>query len=158
MPVPEAAKPVAVKPGAAPAQSGGEETKAARVGAGPAAPLPTPAELREKCLEVNAEGRGKAKAVAAACRPALQAAPKDAEVMVVLARVEIDRGHLVEARSLAKKALATDPQRLEAYVYLGTAEQEAGKVEEARAAYKKYLELAPDGPFARELRAILSNL
>ena len=78
--------------------------------------------------------------------------------MVILARAEIDRGHLVEARSLAKKALAVDPQRLEAYVYLGTAEQEAGKLDEARAAYKKYLELAPDGPFARELRAILGNL
>jgi cytochrome c-type biogenesis protein CcmH/NrfG len=54
--------------------------------------------------------------------------------------------------------LATDPQRFEAYVFLGTAEQEAGRIDEARAAYKKYLELAPDGPFARELRAILNNL
>jgi hypothetical protein len=158
VPAPEAAKPAAAKPSAATAPSGGEEKKAARIGAEAAALLPTLAELREKCLEVNAEGKGKAKAVGAACRPALEADPKDAEVMVILARVEIDRGHLVEARSLAKKALATDPQRLEAYVYLGTAEQEAGKVEEARAAYKKYLELAPDGPFARELRAILSNL
>ncbi|HEX7501635.1 MAG TPA: tetratricopeptide repeat protein, partial [Polyangia bacterium] len=116
------------------------------------------ADLRRRCLEVNAEGKGKAKAVSAACRPALGAEPKDAELMVILARAEIDRGHLVEARSLAKKALATDPQRLDAYVFLGTAEQEAGRLDEARAAYKKYLELAPDGPFARELRAILNNL
>jgi Flp pilus assembly protein TadD len=78
--------------------------------------------------------------------------------MVILARADIDRGRLVEARSLAKKALATEPQRLDAYVYLGTAEQEAGRIDEARTAYKKYLELAPDGPFARELRAILNNL
>jgi predicted TPR repeat methyltransferase len=54
--------------------------------------------------------------------------------------------------------LAVDPRRFDAYVFLGTAEQEAGKTDEARAAYKKYLDLAPDGPFARELRAILSNL
>jgi Flp pilus assembly protein TadD len=78
--------------------------------------------------------------------------------MVILARAEIDRGHLGEARSLARKALATDPQRFDAYVFLGTAEQEAGRIDEARAAYKKYLELAPEGPFARELRAILNNL
>ena len=116
------------------------------------------ADLRRKCLEVDAEGKGKAKAVSAACRPALEAGPKDVELMVILARAEIDRGRLVEARSLAKKALATDPQRLDAYVFLGTAEQEAGRLDEARAAYKKYLELAPDGHFARELRAILNNL
>ncbi len=116
------------------------------------------ADLRRKCLEVDAEGKGRAKAVSAACRPALEAEPKDVELMVILARAEIDRGRLVEARSLAKKALATDPQRLDAYVFLGTAEQEAGRLDEARAAYKKYLELAPDGPFARELRAILNNL
>jgi cytochrome c-type biogenesis protein CcmH/NrfG len=64
----------------------------------------------------------------------------------------------MEAKLLAKKMLAADPHRFDAYVFLGTAEQEAGKPDEARAAYKKYLDLSPDGPFARELRAILSNL
>ena len=63
----------------------------------------------------------------------------------------------VEAGTLARKALAIDPNRAEAHVYLGNAEQEAGRIDEARAAYKKYLELAPNGPFARELRAILDN-
>ena len=116
------------------------------------------AELRRKCLEVDAEGKGKAKAVTTVCRPALDAEPKAVDIMVILARAEIDRGHLGEARSLARKALATDPQRFDAYVFLGTAEQEAGRIDEARAAYKKYLELAPEGPFARELRAILNNL
>ena len=128
----------------------------ARLGLGTSS---TPAsELRRKCLEVDADGKGKAKAVSAACRSALEAAPKDVEIMVILARAEIDRGRLGEARSLAKKMLTSDPQRLDAYVFLGTAEQEAGRIDEARAAYKKYLELAPDGPFARELRAILNNL
>ena len=115
-------------------------------------------DLRRKCLDVNSDGKGKAKAVSNACKPALEADPKDVEVMVILARAEIDRGRLTEARNLAKKALATDPQRLDAYVFLGTAEQEAGRIEEARTAYKKYLDLAPEGPYARELRAILNNL
>jgi CheY-like chemotaxis protein len=119
---------------------------------------PVASELHRKCIEVDAAGKGKAKVVASACRPALEADPKAADVMVILARAELDRGRLGEARALAKKALAADPQRLDAYIYLGNAEQEAGKPEDARAAYKKYLELAPNGPFARELRAILSNL
>jgi CheY-like chemotaxis protein len=123
-----------------------------------AAGAPTPSDLHRKCLEVDADGRGRAKAVAKACRPALVADPKDVEVMVVLARAELDRGRLVEARSLARKALATDPNRFDAYIYIGNAEQEAGRIDEARAAYKKYLELAPNGPFAHELRAILDNL
>jgi Flp pilus assembly protein TadD len=107
---------------------------------------------------VNADGKGQAKAVATVCRPAQIANPDAADIMVILARAELDRGHLEEARTLAKKAIATDPQRLDAYVLLGNAEQEADKIDEARAAYRKYLELAPNGPFARELRAILSDL
>jgi CheY-like chemotaxis protein len=128
------------------------------VGRDAAAVSPLAAELRGKCLEVDANGKGKAKAVAAACRSALDANPNEAEIMVILARAELDRGHLLEARTLAKKAIATDAQRFDAYVLLGNAEQEAGKIDEARAAYKKYLDLAPTGPFARELRAILNNL
>lgn len=116
------------------------------------------AELRGKCLEVDADGKGKAKAVAAACRSAQIANPDAADLMVILARAELDRGHLAEARNLAKKAIATDPQRFDAYVLLGNAEQEAHRIDEARTAYKKYLDLAPSGPFARELRAILTNL
>jgi CheY-like chemotaxis protein len=152
------AKPAPAAAEAKPAPAAVAEAKPALAGLKPAGLAPDNAALRQKCLDTNANGKGRAKAVAAACRPVLEAEPDDAEVMVILARVEIDRGRLGEARSLAKRALAADPQRLEAYVYLGTAEQAAGKVEDARAAYKKYLELAPDGPFARELRAILSNL
>jgi CheY-like chemotaxis protein len=163
---PALAQPVTASPTAPPAPqlakaetapaAGKVEKRPVRSGLGtPPASAP---DLRRKCLETDAEGKGKAKAVSAACRPALEAAPEDVEIMVILARAEIDRGRLGEARSLARKALATDPQRLDAYVFLGTAEQEAGRIDEARAAYKKYLELAPDGSFARELRAILNNL
>jgi CheY-like chemotaxis protein len=156
-PAPKTAKVAAEsKPPVAPPAAGKPDKAPQRLGLG--APPATANDLRRKCLDVDADGKGKAKAVSAACRPALEAEPKDVEIMVILARAEIDRGRLGEARSLAKKALATDPQRLDAYVFLGTAEQEAGRIDEARAAYKKYLELAPDGPFARELRAILNNL
>lgn len=140
----------------APSLASKPEKGPARLGL--AAPPLAAAELRRKCLGVDAEGKGKAKAVTTVCRPALDAEPKAVDIMVIMARAEIDQGHLGEARSLARKALATDPQRFDAYVFIGTAEQEAGRIDEARAAYKKYLELAPEGPFARELRAILNNL
>lgn len=126
-----------------------------------AAPVPSspPAEeLRKKCLEADANGEGKARVVIPACRPALDADPTAVDVMLILARAALDRGHLIEARALAKKALAADPKSAEAYVYLGNAEQEAGNVDKARMAYKKYLELAPDGPFAPEMRSILNNM
>jgi len=141
-----------------PAPSGAPRAKLGLVEDVPATVGSTAAELHDKCVAVDADGQGKASAVKAACRRALAADPKDAEVMVILARAEIDRGRLGEARSLARRALAADPSRVDAYVYLGTAEQEDGKVEEARAAYKKYLELAPEGRYAREMRAVLNNL
>jgi len=140
---------------ARPAKPGFEKQPSAA--AGPAK-APATSELHRKCLDADAGGKGKAKAVATACRPAVEADPTDVDAMVVLTRAELDRGRLVEAKSLAKKILTLTPERLEAYIYLGNAEQEAGKIDEARAAYKKYLDLAPSGAFARELRAILSNL
>jgi CheY-like chemotaxis protein len=157
-PAPAAAAPAPSSPGSGPGSSETPKAKTAGDEPGAAPAPPTAEELRQKCLDVDDDGKGKARAVLAACRPALAADPKDAEVMVILARASMDRGRLGEARSLARKALVADPRRADAYVFLGTAEQQAGKVEEARAAYKKYLELAPDGRFAREIRAILNNL
>jgi Flp pilus assembly protein TadD len=77
--------------------------------------------------------------------------------MTIIARLELDRGRFAEAEALATKILALDPQRPEAYLYLGNAEEGTGKPDAARTAYRKYLELAPNGPLARDLRAILSN-
>jgi tetratricopeptide (TPR) repeat protein len=96
--------------------------------------------------------------VLAACRPAIEAQPEAADIMVILARAELDRGRALEARSWAKKALAVNPDLADGYLLLGGAEQEAENPAEAKAAYKKYLELAPTGRHARDLRAILDNL
>jgi CheY-like chemotaxis protein len=154
-PISESVKVVAAAPpAAAPVLAGKSARGLVELANAPSVSL----DLRRKCLETDDDGQGKAKAVWAACRPVLDADPKDVAVMLILARANIDRGHFLEARSLAKKALATDPQRFEAYVVLGAAEQELGRIDEARVAYTKYLELAPDGPFAHQLRSILRNL
>jgi Flp pilus assembly protein TadD len=114
--------------------------------------------LREACLKADDGGKGRARAVLSVCRPAFKAAPESVELMVILARAELDRGRTTSARSWAKKAIAANPGLADAYVYLGGAEQEAGDTKSARAAYEKYLELAPSGRYARELRAILDSL
>ncbi|HJX53111.1 MAG TPA: hypothetical protein VJ801_10130, partial [Polyangia bacterium] len=128
-------------------------------------PAPTPGsatpgvgELRERCRKADAGGYGKATVVLAACRPAIEAEPEAADLMVILARAELDRGRAAEARSWAKRATEVNPDLADAYVVLGGAEQEAENPDAAKAAYKKYLELAPNGRHARELRSILESL
>ena len=94
----------------------------------------------------------------AACRPAIEAEPEAADIMVILARVQLDLGRPGEARSWAKKALQGKRDLSDAYVFLGGAEQEMGRPAEAKAAYRKYLELAPTGSHARDLRAVVDRL
>ncbi|HJX64490.1 MAG TPA: DUF4388 domain-containing protein [Polyangia bacterium] len=113
---------------------------------------------RESCFKADAGGKGKPMVVLAACRPAIEAQPEAADIMVILARAELDRGRSGEAWTWAKKALAVNPDLADAYLLLGGAEQEAAHPAEAKAAYKRYLELAPTGRHARDLRAILDNL
>jgi tetratricopeptide (TPR) repeat protein len=117
-----------------------------------------PAAALDRCRKLGSSSRTKATVVLSACQAANQLDPNASDIMVILARVELDRGNAPEARSWAKKAVEIKPDLAEAYVYLGGAEQEAGDTIEAKAAYKKYLELAPTGRYARDLRAVLDNL
>jgi hypothetical protein len=177
---PTAAPAAAVKPVAAAADARAEPARAAgpergsqpRVASGgtpnpaadggqfrPATPgaLGTPGP-GERCRKADAGGKGRPTAVLAACRPAIEAEPEAADIMVILARAELERGRAVEARSWAKKALAAKPDLADAYVFLGGAEQEVGNPDAAKTAYKKYLDLAPSGRHARELRAVLDSM
>jgi CheY-like chemotaxis protein/Flp pilus assembly protein TadD len=114
--------------------------------------------LAERCRKVDAGGKGRPTAILAACRSAIEAEPTAADIMVILARLELDRGRAAEARSWAKKAIEINPNLADAYVFLGGAEQEVGTPDAAKAAYKRYLELAPNGRHARELRTVLNSM
>jgi Tfp pilus assembly protein PilF len=96
--------------------------------------------------------------VVSACTPVVEADPKAADVMTILANAEFDRARFKEARAWAVKALEVDPTIPDAYAFVATAEQEAGHIPEARAAYEKYLELAPQGRLANDVRTILKGL
>ena len=149
------------EPGSQPRVASGETAKQAADGGQARPPTlgsATPGTAGERCRKVDAGGKGRPTAVLAACRPAIEAEPEAADIMVILARVELDRERAAEARSWAKKALAVNPNLADAYVFLGGAEQEMGNPGAAKAAYQKYLELAPTGRHARELRVVLDSL
>lgn len=156
-------QPAGLQPSAVPVATPAPDEASAQVEADTAEQAPGTATagteaLAERCREVNAGGRGRPSAVLAACRPAIEADPQSADILVMLARSEIDLGRAAEARNWARRALQINRNLADAYVFLGGAEQAMGRHVEAKAAYKKYLELAPTGRHAGELRAILGNL
>jgi CheY-like chemotaxis protein len=151
---PGAALPAVALPGGSAAA---EPAAAPAADPAPAAPVDGEfARLREEC--VAAATSEQYKAIVTACNKALDRKADAADVMVVLAQAELDKGKVPKALTLAKKAVEVDANLPEAYVVIGTAEQAAGRRDEAKAAYQKYLDLAPTGKYADDLKAILATL
>jgi tetratricopeptide (TPR) repeat protein len=139
-----------------------------------AAPVPTPApaaaapapkaelvddqfaSLEQACQQ--AFTKKKYKDIVDSCARALDSKPTAANVAVMLAQTEFDRGRAGQALVWAKKAVAVDPNLADAYVFIGGAEQSAGRAQAAKAAYQRYLELAPNGRYAQDLRTIVRSL
>lgn len=120
----------------------------------------TAAEVRDECKKAaaNRSGRKGIPAMVSACTQAFAADPAAADIAVLLAKAEFDRGRSGEAFAWGKKAIAADPNAAEAYVYIGGAEQSAGRGKAAKEAYRRYLQLAPTGRYAADLRAIVGSL
>ena len=120
-----------------------------------AAPAADPAVLEQTCRD--ALGRKKYKDALDSCTAALEARPAAADLAVLVAESELDRGRAGSALTWARKAVAADPNLADAYVFIGTAEQQSGHAQAAKTAYLKYLELAPTGRYAQDLKAIVGN-
>lgn len=150
--------PAAVVP---PAQAPAAPAVAAPVAAAPVAAAPVAAAgddaaaLEQSCRD--AFGRKKYKDILDSCGRAFDARPTAADLAVLVAETELDRGRAASALTWARKAVAVDPNLADAYVFIGTAEQQAGHAQAARTAYLKYLELAPTGRYAQDLKAIVGN-
>jgi CheY-like chemotaxis protein len=144
---------VASAPAAAPASAAVPDPRA-----GAAAAAAAPPTL-EDCRRAYA--RDKYSRIVRVCSQALEAdagqAPAEgrADAMAKLAHAELDRGNYNRARGWARKALALDPRLPEAYAYLGFVEDQAGRRDQALSAYRSYLELAPQGRYADDIRAII---
>jgi predicted Zn-dependent protease len=114
--------------------------------------------LKAECVKAYGKGHGKYKSIVSACAKVLELDPKAADVMVMMANAELERGRAKESMEWGQRAMAIDPNLPEPYVFVGNAEQMAGHRKEAKAAYEKYLELAPTGSYANDLRAVLKGL
>jgi predicted TPR repeat methyltransferase len=58
----------------------------------------------------------------------------------------------------ARRLLRANDHLADAYLIVGVAEQAASHGAAARTAYRRYLELAPKGPYARDVRLSLAAL
>jgi CheY-like chemotaxis protein len=111
--------------------------------------------LLAACRQAFTEKR--AKDAETACAAAKDANPDSAEACALLGHALFGRKKRREALQWAERAVALDPSHADAYVIIGGVKQAADDTVAAKAAYKKYLELAPNGQYAADLRAIVDS-
>jgi CheY-like chemotaxis protein len=112
--------------------------------------------LLSACRQAFTEKRAKDAEIA--CVAAKDANPDSPEACVLLGHALFERKKRHEALQWAERAVALDPKQAEAYVIIGGVRQALADAPAAKAAYKKYLELAPNGQYASDLRAIVDSL
>jgi CheY-like chemotaxis protein len=106
----------------------------------------------------NAYSEARMKDAEAACAAAKDANPRSAEAYALLAHAMFNRNRRRDALTWAERAVKIDPKLADAYVIIGGVHQDQGDLPEAKRAYKRYLDLAPTGPYAADLRAIVDSL
>jgi Flp pilus assembly protein TadD len=107
------------------------------------------------CRQAFTEKRAKDAEIA--CLAAKDANPESAEANAMLGHALFGRKNRREALQWAQRAVELDPKQAEAYVIIGGVKQAGDDKAGAKAAYKKYLELAPNGQYAPDLRAIVES-
>jgi len=113
-------------------------------------------------------GQGKVPDAQAAYEAAAAADPKNAGLHYANEAIMMDRANQVDATvAAADKAIAADPNKPIPYYLKGKALVSKATVDAkgnyvappgCLEAYQKYLELAPDGPFAPEVKQILQSM
>lgn len=83
---------------------------------------------------------------------------KDPAIYVNLGIVFMNKKKPEDASAYLTKAVELDPTQADSYYYRGLAYVQAKKNAEAKADFKKYLELAPNGPEAKEVKEMLRAL
>ena len=95
----------------------------------------------------------------AAYRRALAQAPKQAGLLLKVARIELQElGQVQEALRTLRLAVQLDPKDPEAQYYLGFAMRDSGHAAAARTALRHYLKLAPKGEYANEAQQALDDM
>src|SRR6185436_3861896 len=109
----------------------------------PPAPAPPPVTQRKK-----------ARAVRASVRPV---ATGDAEPLLRPAEEQLAQARIAEACALGRIAADAAPEAPAVWEFLGRCYMRLAEPDQAVACYRKYLALAPDGPRARFIRAIVER-
>lgn len=84
--------------------------------------------------------------------------PKGFEAFTLLGQIDLDSNRVKSAITYLKKSISYNNKYALAYFYLGTCYQLEGNSAEAKKMYQRYLNLAPNGEFANDVRAIISDL
>ncbi|HTA18200.1 MAG TPA: hypothetical protein VK989_02855, partial [Polyangia bacterium] len=113
-------------------------------------------QLLAACRQAFTEKRAKDAEIA--CIAAKDANPDSPDACALLGHALFNRKKRREALQWAERAVALDPKHADAYVIIGGVKQAADDAPAAKAAYQKYLELAPNGQYAADLRAIVDSL
>ncbi len=113
-------------------------------------------QLLAACRQAFTEKRAKDAEIA--CIAAKDANPDSPDACALLGHALFNRKKRREALQWAERAVSLDPKHADAYVIIGGVKQAADDMPAAKAAYQKYLELAPNGQYAADLRAIVDSL
>jgi hypothetical protein len=81
-----------------------------------------------------------------------------AESLLVPAEEQLSLGRVAEGCALGKTVAGRAPDAAAVWEFLGRCYMRLAKPDEARAYYRKYLALAPDGPRAPFIRAIVERV
>lgn len=118
-------------------------------------PADTDSQLLLASLEVAQGQVDEGKAILEALPPG---SVKDPAVYVNLGIVFMNKNKPLDAVAYLNKALEIDATSADGYFYRGMANIQAKKNADAKADFKKYLELAPNGPQAKDAKEMLQAL
>jgi tetratricopeptide (TPR) repeat protein len=83
---------------------------------------------------------------------------KDPAIYVNLGILFMNKNNAPQAQSYFTRAIELDPSQADAYYYRGLSRLSAKKNADAKADFLKYLELAPNGPEAKEVKEMLQAI
>jgi len=155
-PVAEATPPAAAVEAKAPAAPA--NGPAAQPSAAPARPSSADEYSRAFQEGESLLKRGRYRAAAQELRKAVQINGKSVPALLALGDALLEADDARSALAPLQQAAALEPRSARAQLLLGTAYQSVGRKADALRAYRRYLDLDPQGEFAGDVRAILTNL
>lgn len=160
---PEPAPAPAARTAPAPAAAKPRSAEAPAAAKPAEAPAPAKPAAGGDARALIAEGqalyrKGKYKAAVDTLEKALALAPDNKAGLVAYAKALLEQKRLRDALEAAERASRIDGGDAEVHLLLADARQSLGRIDGAIQAYERYLQIAPEGPYANEVRQIIKGL